>query len=705
MATIFKYHKFCLFLISILLTASCKTEQKQVDKKGNHLINEHSEYLLQHAYNPVDWFPWSNDALNKAKTEGKLVVISIGYSSCHWCHVMEHESFSDTAVSRLMNQHFVSIKVDREERPDVDNIYMTACQIANQNGSCGWPLNAITLSDGRPVWVGSYMQKEEWMSLLKQINDLFHEDQNELQKMAYQIGNHLQADHRFVLSDNEIKFELKNIDKFQAEIIPNLDMSLGGKKGDLKFPIPPLLQYAMEYVHFSSDKNTSKWLNTSLSGIMNGGIYDQLEGGFARYSTDPKWKVPHFEKMLYDNAQLISIYANAYKSNPEPDYKQIIEQTVQFLKTEFSAKEGYYYSSFDADTDGEEGKYYVWTYSEIQQIISDEKICTIFKDLYNLSESGNWEHGKNVLFKTKRIADLAKKYKLPEAELSILIKQAEQKLLAARKLRTAPNCDKKMISAWNALMVTALCDVYAAFSDKKYLEQALQTANFLKDQMMTPDFKIYRSFGAGKKGSFGFLDDYALTMQCFLRLYEVSFDERWLYLAKSICDGVLQHFSDEDQVYFYYNSSGDPALIARKKEVVDQVIPSSNSVMCDVLHKLGLFLYNKEYLQRSEKMLAGILESEASSDPVFYSNWLRIHLGFVKPLYEVAIVGKEYDKLHSALLSKYIPNAIFLGGATEGSLELLKEKLQEGESYIYVCRNKVCKLPVKEVNKALELMK
>ncbi|MFZ1424488.1 MAG: DUF255 domain-containing protein, partial [Saprospiraceae bacterium] len=322
MATIFKYHKFCLFLISILLTASCKTEQKQVEKKGNHLINEHSEYLLQHAYNPVDWFPWSNDALNKAKTEGKLVVISIGYSSCHWCHVMEHESFSDTAVSRLMNQHFVSIKVDREERPDVDNIYMTACQIANQNGSCGWPLNAITLSDGRPVWVGSYMQKEEWMSLLKQINDLFHEDQNELQKMAYQIGNHLQADHRFVLSDNEIKFELKNIDKFQAEIIPNLDMSLGGKKGDLKFPIPPLLQYAMEYVHFSSDKNTSKWLNTSLSGIMNGGIYDQLEGGFARYSTDPKWKVPHFEKMLYDNAQLISIYANAYKSNPEPDYKQ-----------------------------------------------------------------------------------------------------------------------------------------------------------------------------------------------------------------------------------------------------------------------------------------------------------------------------------------------------------------------------------------------
>lgn len=688
------------------MSASCKnTNNSKEQGNANHLIHETSAYLLEHAHNPVDWYPWGDEALNKAKNESKLLIISIGYSSCHWCHVMERESFSDTAVSRLMNKYFISIKVDREERPDIDNVYMTACQISNVNGSCGWPLNAITLPDGKPVWVGSYLSRNDWMKLLNQVNELYHEDQNELQKMAYQIANHLQTDHRFSLSSDQVSFQVKTLQALHKNFSANLDYALGGRAGQLKFPMPTLIQYAMEYSNFSSDPKLEGWIKTSLDEMMNGGIYDQLSGGFARYSTDPQWRVPHFEKMLYDNAQLIGVYANAYKRNKSQAYKKLLEQTVSFMQTDFSNEQGCYFSSFDADSEGEEGKYYVWTQQEIKQILADEKAFAIISELYNITPSGNWEHGRNVLSVENSLMALSKKFGIGETELQTIIKNSNDKLLQARKTRIAPRRDEKIISSWNAMMVSGLTDAYAALGDDKILQQALKTGNFLKNEMLTADHRMYRTYKAGKKGEFAFLDDYAFTIHCFIKLYEVTFDESWLLTAKSLSDYVIKNFSDEENVYFYYNSSLDPALIARKKEIDDQVIPASNSVMCDVLHKLGLYLYNTEYIERSQNMLLDVIANPANAYPVFHSNWMRIYIEFLKPLYEVAIVGPEYKTLQKELLSKYLPQSILLGGAQEGSLELLKEKLQEGQTYIYVCRNKVCKLPVKEVAKAIELMK
>ncbi|HEX5624570.1 MAG TPA: thioredoxin domain-containing protein [Saprospiraceae bacterium] len=694
-----------IFLFILLLLYSC-TSKKEAGKsqKGNHLVNETSAYLLQHAHNPVDWYPWSQPALDLAAKERKLMVISIGYSSCHWCHVMERESFSDTAVSRLMNEHFVSIKVDREERPDIDNVYMTACQVANPGGSCGWPLNAITLPDGRPVWVGTYLSRDEWMQLLRQIHDLYQEDENSLLKMAYQIENHLQVDHRFTLSENDIRFDPKLRDQYHAQVLASLDMKRGGKNGDLKFPLPALVQYGMQYAQYSADAKTKQWVHTTLDRMMNGGIYDHLSGGFARYSTDPEWKVPHFEKMLYDNAQLVSLYANAYKWNRSAAYKDRLEHSLKFIYQSFSSQQGFYFSSFDAETEGEEGKYYVWTLDEIKQIITDPVEQSLLVEHYDIRAEGNWKKGKNVLAVMVPVPVLAKSKKMTEGEVQSKLESARVKLLEARQKRTAPRRDEKVIAAWNAMMTTAWCDAYAATGDPADLEQALKTANFIKTQMIGSDHRLYRTYVNGRKGEYAFLDDYALTIQSFIRLYEVSFDEGWLHAAKNLCDYVIPYFSDEEQVYFYYNSSQDPKLIVRKKELADQVMPSSNSVMCDVLHRLGLYFYDEAYLKRSKSMLAGVLDGPASKDPVFYSNWLRLQLEQIRPLYEVAIVGPDYKKLQQELLAVYAPQAILLGGATEGGLELLKEKLQDGSTYIYVCRNKVCKLPVTDVRNALDLM-
>lgn len=700
-------NKFNGFFVLLCFYAlfSCNSGKNQTGtKSGNHLIHESSAYLLQHAHNPVDWYPWSDEALQKAIAEKKLMIISIGYSSCHWCHVMERETFSDTSVSRIMNADFVNIKVDREERPDIDNIYMNACQIMNPDGGCGWPLNAIALPDGRPVWVGTYLTRDEWMGLLKQITELYHEDQNDLQKIANQISNHLQMDHRFKLTSEKLEFKEADLKEIQRALMNNLDLQSGGKKGDIKFPLPPLIRYMMEYSQFSKETAPSTWHQITIQNLVQGGLFDQLSGGFARYSTDAQWKVPHFEKMLYDNAQLTSVLSDALKMQSNATYRRYLDKNLQFLMKEFTAGDGKYYSSFDAESEGEEGKYYVWTFQEIKQILTDETEFQRAVTVYGLTESGNWEKGKNVLRMVQPVETLAKKMGLKLLEFYQQVDGINAKLETARKLKPAPKRDEKIVCSWNALTAIGFADAYAATGQELYREEAIKIASFIQKDLLTPDMKLYRTFSKGKASQMAFLDDYAATVLAFIRLYEISFDEQWLNASRALCDQVIKQFSDEEGVYFYYNEKDGAKLIARKKEMIDQVLPSSNSMMADALHKLGLYFYDHNYLQRSQHMVKGIMEGPGKQDPVFYGNWLRLYLQFVKPPYEVAIVGSDFAKLQKQMLSNYTPHAILLGGSNEGTLELLKEKLQEGSTYIYVCRNKVCKLPVTSVEEALKLM-
>lgn len=696
----------CIALLLTLAVGGCRSGKGELKgQTANHLAGESSVYLLQHVHNPVDWYPWGEEALGKAKQEQKLLVISIGYASCYWCHVMEREAFSDTAVSRLMNAHFVSIKVDREERPDVDNVYMTACQISNRGGSCGWPLNAVALPDGRPVWVGTYLTRDEWMQLLQQINDLYHEDQNELQKIANQIANHLQTDHRFRLTDDAPGFDPAGLSKLHNQLLAELDHERGGRRGDIKFPMPSLLQYAQEYAHFSGEARTKAWVEQTLQQLMRGGIYDHLAGGFARYSTDPDWQVPHFEKMLYDNAQLVSVYARAYQWTGKIQYKELVEDCLAFMRSECSSGDGRYFASFDAESEGEEGKYYAWTAAEVRNALGDERLFALASQRYGIAEAGNWEKGKNVLRLVNDPEALASENGLAVAQVQSQLDTVRKRLLETRCKRVAPRRDEKVITAWNAMMALGYADAYAALGEPRYREEALRIGRFLRDTRMGAEAKMSRTEVGNRGVQAAFLDDYAFTALAFLRLYEITFDEAWLAAAQSICDRVIETFSDEDGVYFYYTASDEAKLIARKKEMTDQVIASSNSAMCDALHRLGLYYYRDDYLRRSQHMVAGVVSTLANQGPAFYSNWLRKYLHFLRPPYEVAIVGTGYEQPHQQLLASYLPNAILLGGATEGSLELLKEKLQEGSTYIYVCRNKVCKLPVTQASEALKLIK
>ena len=688
-------------LVLCYALTSCKTKTTQETDSSNHLKHENSAYLLQHAQNPVDWYPWSDAAMQKAKEEKKLIIVSIGYSSCHWCHVMEKESFSDTTVSRFMNSHFVSIKVDREERPDVDNMYMSDCQRSN-GGACGWPLNAITNSEGKTIWVTTYLSKDEWLKALQSIQAAYQEDPNEIEKMTRNFG---QSNDEFsIAKEANLKFETSKISEMTKAIKNELDFVNGGKKTDIKFPLPSLLRSCYEVGFRQKDNSLLSFTETTLDKLLAGGIHDQLEGGFSRYSTDPLWKVPHFEKMLYDNAQLASMYSLAYQKTKKPSYLYTLQKLLKFTEQNLRSPESGFYSSIDADSDHQEGKYYAWTMDEIKNAITSEQDQNLLIDYYSITSNGNWEHNKNVLIQSADKTALTKKYKLPLDSIQSKIEALNLKLIAAKSNRTKPHLDKKIICSWSSMMTKSYADAFAATGNTAYKDIAISSGDFLINYMLHDSTKLYRSFSNGKHGSMGFLDDYAFCIDAFIRLYEISFDEKWLYLAKNLSEFAIANFSVENNPYFYYSSTSDNKVNTRKIEMDDQVTPSSNSVMCDNLHRLGLYFNIASYVARSQEMVYHVIAEKAESDPFFYSNWLRIYHEFATPMYEVAIVGENVTALQNEILSHYIPHMILLGGKNEGTLELLKEKLQEGDTYIYVCKNKVCKLPVNNVQKAIPLI-
>jgi uncharacterized protein YyaL (SSP411 family) len=703
--------KVIKLFVPILLLAflfSCKFSGSKAHsgdhKYSNELINESSPYLLQHAHNPVNWHPWKEEALKKAKEENKMLLISIGYAACHWCHVMEHESFEDTAVARIMNEHFIPIKVDREERPDVDDVYMTACHLATGKG-CGWPLNAFALPDGRPVWAGTYFPKKEWLKVLEYFIQLRKDEPEKLEEYAAKLTDGIQTSEEISIATGERNFNNENLKTIGDNFLSNIDFDKGGRLGSPKFPMPNNYDFLLKYHHKTGDKKALEGVITTLDNLADGGIYDQLGGGFARYSVDANWIVPHFEKMLYDNGQLVSLFSKAWLVTKKPKYKRIVEETLNFIQREMTDKSGGFYSSYDADSEGEEGKFYVWTKHEIDSILADEKLSEIYYDYYEIKKSGNWEDEKNILYRRKSKQDISSKYKIEEAELDNKILKANTLLFDAREKRTRPGLDDKILTSWNALMLSGYVDAYKAFGNEEYLVNAKNSGEFLLKNMMQKDGRLNRNYKDGKSVINAFLDDYALTINAFVGLYEVTFEEKWLNKAKELAEYAIDNFSDEETGMFYYNSKLDPELITRKMEVADNVIPGSNSSMARAIYSLGLYFYNNDYVERSKSMMHNLAADLVNQkQPNFYSNWCSLYLDMANPPYEVAIVGNDFEVKRNELMKNYIPNAILLGGKDEGNLELLKGKLQEGETMIYVCQNKVCKLPVQDPKKAITLM-
>ena len=697
------YTHLFVYTLCILVFYSCKAQESNTGDHPytNQLINESSPYLLQHAHNPVDWHPWNETTLEKAEKEGKMLLISVGYAACHWCHVMEHESFEDTLVARIMNENFIPVKVDREERPDVDDIYMTACQMAS-DGSCGWPLNAFALPDGRPVWAGTYFPKKNWIEILEYFVKLYNEEPEKLEEYAKGLTEGLQQADDIPVAGGDQSFKAEDLLAVQKQFIKTIDLKRGGRSGAPKFPMPNNYEFLLAQHFDNSDPTSLEAVLVTLDNMAKGGIYDHIGGGFARYSTDANWKVPHFEKMLYDNSQLMSLYAKAYMVTGKKRYEEVIRETMAYIKREMTNEEGGFYSSLDADSEGKEGKFYVWSKNEIDSILQDPALSQLFCDFYEIKARGNWED-HNIIYHEKSLADFAEKQKQSVEDIQGQLATARQKLFEARKGRVRPGLDDKVLTSWNALMISGYVNAFKALGEESYLEAALKNGNFLVKNQLQSDFRLNRNYKDGTSSINGFLDDYALSIQAFMALYEVTFDAVWLERSKGLADYATTHFLDTSNYLFNYTSDLDPPLIARKKELGDNVIPSSNSAMARALFSLGTYLYNEDYQQQARQMMANLAPTIMDNEqPSFYSNWLQLYQGVAQPPYEVAILGPDAEKLSRELMSNYLPNCVFLGGQTEGELELLKDKLVEGETYIYVCQNKVCKFPVQTAEAALE---
>lgn len=671
-------------------------------RRANRLINESSPYLLQHAYNPVDWYPWGEEALKKAQEEDKLLIISVGYAACHWCHVMEHESFEDSTVAKLMNDHFVSIKVDREERPDVDDVYMTAAQLISGRG--GWPLNAIALPDGKPVFAGTYYPKDNWMNILNQIIKIKNEDPGKLQETADKLTEGIASSNVIEVNEGSIDVSDEQLEDYISRVAALYDMEYGGRQGAPKFPMPNAYEFLMKYHWLSGDQLSFSVVETALDNMAKGGIYDQIGGGFARYSVDEYWLVPHFEKMLYDNAQLVGIYSDAYKLTQKDLYKDVVQQTLEFMEREMMSDNNGFYSSLDADSEGEEGKFYVWSEVEIDSVLGETKDAEIFKKYYDVSAKGNWEH-TNILNIVTDKSKLAEDYNQSEEAITASLKASAKKLFEYRSSRVRPGLDDKILTSWNALMISGYLKAYEAFGNEEYLQTAINNANFILDNQLASDGKLNRNFKDGESSINAFLDDYALLIQALLGLYEQTFDIKWIDKSELLTKYAIGHFYNEENKMFDYTSSLDPPLIAKRAEYNDNVIPASNSSMARALFKLGTLTYNTDYLDKSEQMLKNMFEQMMGSDYLsFFSNWMQLLLDFKKPPYEIAIVGPDANLLRDEMSKYYLGNSIFLGTEDEENLDLLKEKTQDGITMIYVCQNKVCKLPVSTVEDALPLI-
>lgn len=665
-------------------------------KKANSLINESSPYLQQHAYNPVNWVAWSDDIFERAKKENKLVLISVGYSACHWCHVMEHESFEDESVAQIMNDYFINVKVDREERPDVDQVYMTAVQLMTQRG--GWPLNCITLPDGRPIYGGTYFPKDQWKSILNSLNHLFVNDINKAEEYAARLHEGIVNSELIDFPQDITPFENEKLHELVVRWKKQFDTLEGGNSRAPKFPLPNNYLFLLHYGTHFKEESILKHTELTLDKIAMGGIYDHVGGGFARYSVDMLWKVPHFEKMLYDNAQLISLYSQAYKVFKKPLYKRVVVQTIEWLLREMEDTEGVFFSAIDADSEGEEGKFYCWTMEEYKHLLKDD--FAFASDLYTFNARGYWEEEKYIPLRVLSDKELMSKYQLTIEELESEIAKINLILRSERKNRVFPGIDDKCLTAWNALLATGLCDAYTAFEEEEYKHLAHKIVRWIAKYQLKEDGSLWRTRKNGQSTIDGFLEDYASVIQAFVCYYEISGDEEYLLKAKNLTEYTIAHFQHSESKMFYFTPD-TTKLIARKMDINDNVIPSSNSMMANNLWNLGHLFELPAWLSDARQQLANVydgMEMYGSG----YTNWAMLLLKNTTPFYEVVLSGGK-SEIQEKWLSYYLPNTL----TAYSSKEIPIGKYKESEANLfYVCsESNGCLPPISDLEDVLEVVK
>ncbi|MBS3992778.1 MAG: thioredoxin domain-containing protein [Bacteroidetes bacterium] len=666
----------------------------------NQLHKASSPYLLQHANNPVYWHEWSEETLEKAQQHNKPLFISIGYAACHWCHVMARESFSNEEVATLLNEYFICIKIDREERPDIDQVYMDA--LHTLKGSGGWPLSAFALPNGKPFYAGTYYPVHQFISAIKQLHHYYENSYLQVVEQALKITNDIKKSENFKIDESQNSL----INKQYFNLLFNtwngrIDYLRGGFGSAPKFPLAVGWQFVLEYYKATKKQDALKAVNNTLTAMADGGIFDHIGGGFARYSVDAYWRVPHFEKMLYDNGQLVSLYANAYLIDKNPIYKKTIVKTLDFISELLTDENGGFYASLNADSEGEEGAFYVFTKNEITTNFSEE-IAHFIINYFHFSDEGNWEHQKNTLFTTYTFSSYAAAFSKTLDEVTNLYQQAISELYNYRKQRIHPTTDTKILTGWNALMLMGYLDSYIALENKTYLEIALKNAHFIKDNLIKSNSGIYRNFKNNKASINGFLEDYALFAEALIKLYQTTFNVEWLHLSKQLVDYSISHFYDESKLQFAFTSDEDPALYIKKYELFDNVIPSSNAVMATVLYQLGLFYDNPTYTSISTNLLNQMLPHLTKSGP-YTAKWASLVGTIANGSQIIAIVG--VDALNFALkLQQKNLNKLLICGGTNEHIPYLTGKSVLTKTVIYICQNNVCSNPMFSVDEVQVLL-
>lgn len=658
----------------------------------NNLISETSPYLLQHAHNPVQWVSWSNEAFEKAKNENKLVLISIGYSACHWCHVMEHESFEDDEVAEIMNKYFVNIKVDREERPDVDQIYMTAVQLMTQRG--GWPLNCFTLPDGRPVYGGTYFPKEQWIHILNSLVHTKEQDTERVLEYAQKLQEGIAQSELIDIPQEIGQFSDEKLHELVLRWSRHFDNLEGGMNKAPKFPMPGNYSFLLSYANRFDSEKVSNHVHLTLQKMALGGIYDQIGGGFARYSVDMIWKVPHFEKMLYDNAQLISVYSKAYREKSNALYKETVFETIEWLQREMLDQSGAFYSALDADTEGEEGKFYCWSEEELQKV--QDLDVKFVRDYYNVNQFGFWEDEKYILLRRETDSELAKKKGISLDELKSTVGSVKIRLYEERKARTFPGLDYKCLTGWNAMAILGLCDAYVTFHEEQFLILARNCGKWILEKQYK-EGKLKRIFSKGETKIYGFLEDYAHTIDAFIALYQVTAELHWIEVSNELAEEVEQNFMNAESKMCYFTSS-DSNLIARKMELNDNVIPASNSVMARNFWKLGYYFRNDAWISNAKQMLANVYEGMEYYGSG-YSNWAHLLLEVIDEPTEINVIDMQFEREQILPLIK--SNVII---SYHKEIPISNNHKDKG---IYICMKGSClkpQLDFKSVYKSLSVM-
>lgn len=712
MVNVFPYEK-------ILFLSEEKMESKNNSKtrrKPNHLALEKSPYLLQHAHNPVDWYPWGSEAFEKAKREDKPIFLSSGYSTCHWCHVMEKESYEDEEVAKLMNEVFVSIKIDREERPDIDGIYMKVCQA--MTGSGGWPLNIILTPEKKPFFAATYLPKKSkfgrqgMMEIIPQLRDIWKKNRGRAEALAAEVISSLKDEQK---SGEELKEDILNV--AYEQLLGAFDEQYGGFGGAPKFPTPHNLMFLLRYWKRTRDIMALRMVERTLSALSMGGIYDHVGSGFHRYSTDEGWIVPHFEKMLYDQALLALAYTEAYQATGNDEFKRTAYEVFTYVLRDMTSPEGGFYSAEDADSEGVEGKFYVWAEEEIYSVLGDDS--ELMKKVFGIDKHGNFKEkgngsGKNILHLSKTLAELEVDLKLPAQEIQRRMDDAKQKLFAFREKRVHPGKDDKILTDWNGLMIAALAKGAQAFEDDAYSEAACKAADFILQRMRGKDGRLYHRYREGESAVMAFLDDHAFLVWGLIELYEATFKVSYLKDALDITDMMIEHFWDKEKFGLYFTADDAEELIFRKKEIYDGALPSGNSVAMLNLMRLGRMTANAEFEEKAAQ-IGRIFSGTIWQVPMSYTQ-MMVALDFaLGQISEVVIAGnagaEDTKAMLAALRKEFIPGKVVIlrtGDDMEiiGIAEYARDLTSiDGRATAYVCRNYSCGLPVTDAKEMMELLR